>query len=236
MNPVMQTLRDLSDLDTQLRMVARRRDEKIAAEAEAEQGVVEADATCAAKKDEVAKLQKEADAMNLEVKSHEDNIAKIEDQQRKAKSNKEYDIFKREIEAAKEKISVLEDGVLERLERIDAVRVEEKAAQEKLDAAKKTLAAAKKDLAEAEKSISGEEEKLNAQRTEVADKLDPELRHTYERLLNQRKDTALALVRGGVCTLCMRKITRQMEAMLDIGEEIVTCMSCARILYVDETS
>lgn len=235
MNPLQQNLRDLSALDTKLKRVANRRDEMQQAIAKAEAAVADAEATCNARRDEAKAMQREADAMNLEVKSVEGEVQKLENQQRMAKSNKEYDIFKREIEAAKGKVGGLEDGVLERLERMDALRAEEKAAQALLQEAKKALAAATAEASDAESGIAAEEKDLSTQRAEVAAKIEPELRHRYERLLEQRKDSAMAVVAGGVCSRCSRRITRQMEAMLDVGTEIVYCMSCSRILYTDES-
>jgi predicted nucleic acid-binding Zn-ribbon protein len=236
MSPEMQSLLELSELDAKLRGVTMRREERQRAVAEAEKAVAEAEATCGTKREEARTLQREADALNLDMKTAEGEVSKLEDQQRTAKSNKEYDIFKREIEAAKEKKSGLEDGVLERLERIDAIEAEEKAARDTLAEAKKALEKARAEAAAAEKEIVSEESGHKTKRDALATKLDPELRHTYERLLGQRKDSAMAKVVNGVCSKCSRKITRQMEAMLDIGQEIIQCMSCNRILYVDETA
>jgi predicted nucleic acid-binding Zn-ribbon protein len=236
MNPELQNLRALSELDSKLRSVALQRSEKQKAVEEARSLVADAEAQCAAKRDEAKALQREADALNVEVKGIEENVAKLSGQQLQAKSNKEYDVFKREIEAAKQKQSELEDGVLERLERIDALQAEEKAAQGRLKEAKKALETAEASAAAAEKEITSQESGLREKREAAASVIDAELRHAYERLLEQRKDSAMAKVVGGVCSMCSRKITRQMEAMLDIGQEIVRCMSCNRILYLDESA
>jgi predicted nucleic acid-binding Zn-ribbon protein len=198
--------------------------------------LAEAESAVGSKRDEIRALQKEADAMNLDVKATEAELAKLELQQLQAKSNKEYDIFKREIEAAKQKESTLEDGVLERLEHIDGKLAEQRQAESRVQVARKALDAAKGEAAGAESAVLAEEAALKKSRGEKIQNVEPELRYTYEQILKQRKDTAIASAVGGVCSRCSRKITRQMEAMLDFGQEVVQCMSCSRILYVDETS
>ena len=64
-------------------------------------------------------------------------------------------------------------------------------------------------------------------------KLDEETRRLYEALLAQR-GSAIAKVQGGSCSACARKLTLQMEVLMDKGEEIVRCMSCLRILYLED--
>jgi predicted nucleic acid-binding Zn-ribbon protein len=236
MNSELQHLRALSELDSRLRAVTLQRSEKQKAVDATRTAVAAAEARCGATRDQVKALQREADAQNVDVKAVEETIAKLSGQQLQAKSNKEYDVFKREIEAAKQQKSELEDGVLERLERIDALQAEQEAAQALLKEAQKALDAAQADAAAAEKDIVAVEGGLHEKREAAAALIDPELRHAYEKLLEQRKDSAMAKVVGGVCSMCSRKITRQMEAMLDVGQEIVRCMSCSRILYLDESA
>ncbi|MHC5054631.1 MAG: zinc ribbon domain-containing protein [Planctomycetota bacterium] len=233
MNPALANLKDLAALDEKLKRIRGRR-QKQEDEVEAARGELEeAKAHLGDRREEIVRLQKEADALNLEVKTAEGEVERLSGQLLGAKSNKEYDVLKREVEAAQKQKNEFEDGVLERLERVDAVTEEESAGKAAADAAEKALAAASAALEELEKELSGDEKALKDARETTVSELDEETRRLYEALLAQRGDSAMAKVQEGSCSACARKLTAQMEVLMDAGEEIVQCMSCRRILYIN---
>lgn len=234
MNQRISDLRGLSRLDTGLRGLAKRREEKTRSASAAEAALAESEAGLTSKRDDINRLQREADALNLEVQSVEEQIAKLEAQRNAAKSNKEYQVFTREIDAAKGKVSGLEDEALGRLERIDELTEEEKRSRRSVEDAKAAVASTRTDLAETETSLSAEEADLKSRRGELTARIDPDDLGLYEGILQMRKDSATSAVENGTCCACARRLTPQTENLVTIGEEIVQCMSCSRILYIED--
>ena len=234
MNQRIRDLRDLSLLDTALQGLAKRRDRKARAVSEAGAALAEAESGLTSKRDEIKALHVESDAMNLEVKSAEEQIAKLEGQRNTAKSNKEYEVFTREIDAAKEKMGKVEDDVLAELEKADELAAEEKSRERQTKDAAAALEAARRDVEETAKEFSSEEAELEQRRGEVAARIDPDDLTLYERILQMRKGSAVSAVVAGTCRACARKLTPQLENLVMIGNDLVQCMSCSRILYIDD--
>lgn len=234
MHPALRYMLDLSALDASLRNLARQKEAAAGRIRAAEAATGEIKSRIDSLRDEAKKLQREADAMNLDVKSAEAELSKLETQLRGAKSNKEYDILRKEIDAAKQKKSQLEDAVLEKLMRADALAAEEVEARARLEQAEQELKAAKEAASRLESELGAEEDRLRKEREGIASKLDPEERRLYEKLLEQRGDSAIAKVANGFCSACACRITLQMLNLLDLGTELVQCMGCRRILYLDE--
>ncbi len=234
MNQRIRDVRDLSLLDTALLGLAKRRDRKARAVSEAEAALAEAESGLTSKRAEIKALHVESDAMNLEIKSAEDQIAKLEGQRNTAKSNKEYEIFTKEINAAKDKMGKVEDEVLAKLERIDGLVAEEKSGELKTKDAAASLEAARKDVEETAKEFSSEEAELEQKRGEVAAKVEPDDLRLYDRILQMRKHSAVSAVMAGTCRACARRLTPQLENLVMMGKELVQCMSCSRILYIDD--
>jgi predicted nucleic acid-binding Zn-ribbon protein len=234
MNVDLQRMLDLSRLDASLRGIAERRREREATVRAAEESLADAESLISTKHEEAKAVLRDADRLNLDVKSSEVELRKLEDQRAGAKSNKEYEILSKQIQAAEEKRGGLEDEVLERFERADALAAEERAGKARAEEARRALEEARRAAAAAEAEIAQEEARLKSERGSTAELLDPEDRRLYEKLLEQRVDSAVAMVVDGSCQCCARKITPQMENLLDIGKDIVQCMSCRRILFLDE--
>jgi len=234
MNPALVHLKHLAALDEKLKRIRSRRrkqEEEISA---ARSGLDEANTHLCSRDEEIARLQKEADALNLEVRTAEGEVERLSAQLLTAKSNKEYEVLNREVQAAEAKKGEHEDAVLERLEQADAMVEEKAAAQSAVEAARAAVDAAVASAAAFEKELAGEEKALTDDREADLAKLDAETRRLYEALLAQRGDSAISKVRDGTCSACARKLSSQMEVLMDKGEEIIQCMSCNRILYVDD--
>lgn len=231
MNQRIRDLRDLSLLDAALRGLSDRRETKTRAISDAQTALAEAESCVAAKHEEMGKLQREADALGLDAGSAEEHIKKLEGQRNAAKSNKEYEVFTREIDAEKKKMSGLEDEVLARLERTDVLTEQEKAARRTVEDATGALEAAREDLARAEGELSSEETDLGAKRGDLASRIDPDDLHLYGRIREMRKGSAVSAMVDGSCSACARRLTPQLENLVTVGNDLVQCMSCSRILY-----
>lgn len=233
-NPALALLTDLASLDEKLQRIDKRRREQEDAVRAAESALAAAGAHLADRHEEIMRLRKEADGLNLEVGAADSDIERLQGQLLAAKSNKEYGILRRGLDAAKEKRSGFEDEVLERLERADVIAEEEAAAKTALEEAGRGLEEKSRAAASVEAELAKDEASLRREREGVDSKLDQETRHLYDRLLEHRHDSAMARVVDGVCSACSRKLTPQLENLVAIGEEIVQCMGCQRVFYLDD--
>ncbi len=234
MNQRIRDLRDLSAVDTELRELSERRQGKVQAIETAEAELAEAEGRLSSKREEIGRLHREVDALNLELQSAEEHAGKLDTQRNSAKSNKEYEVFTREIAAENGKVSGLEDKVLALLEVIDALSEQEKAASRRLDEATAALEAARGELARAEGEFASKEAVLQERRSETSSRIDPDDLELYDRMLIMRRDSATSAVENGICRACARKLTPQTENLVILGEDVVQCMSCSRILYAVE--
>ncbi len=89
--------------------------------------VTEAEASAAAKEQELKESKIALDRKNLELKSKETHLLDLQAKLNTASSNREYDIISGQIAADKAAKSVLEDEILEYLDRVDALQKAEMA-------------------------------------------------------------------------------------------------------------
>ncbi|MCY2968543.1 MAG: hypothetical protein NT069_33785 [Planctomycetota bacterium] len=149
-------------------------------------------------------LRLAADQKSLQLKTNEAKIVDLKGKLNQAASNREFDIFKGQIEADKVANSVLEDEILEALEKIDGVQVDIKKLEAEVVAAQ------------------ADENKFSA---EVDRK-----RGGHRRLVQAHGAGALAAVENATCTSCYVRLTSQ-NAVSILSGTIMFCRTCGRLLF-----
>lgn len=197
--------------------------------------VRQAEADRDAAQDRVRQARVTADQKQLQLKSAEAKIADLEGKLNACKTNREYQTLREQIAADRMATKVLEDEILEALERIDALKPAVPEAERLIESARGRLAAD-------EATIRGEaarlEEEVARVRGELAiqeQELAPDLREKYERVVKHKAADGMAAVDGQSCGGCHQQITTQMLAEL-LGGRIVTCRGCGRLLYTPATA
>lgn len=174
--------------------------------------------------------RKSADEKGLQLKSNEAKLHGLQVKLNQATSNREFDAVKGQMDADKMANSVLEDEILESLEKVDALRSGiEQAEKEKtgLDAEAEKFAAA---VAATEGDLKSQLSALEASLA-VAEKIIPaNLMVDYKRLVQGHGATALAPIENKACTSCMTTVTTQQSIDLRSGR-FTFCRSCGRLLY-----
>ncbi|MFG0334518.1 MAG: zinc ribbon domain-containing protein, partial [Maioricimonas sp. JB049] len=148
-----------------------------------------------------------ADRKSLDLKTHEAKIDELQARLNAAASNREYDIIRGQIDADRVAMSVLEDEILELLDKVDRKRTEIGALEdevEKAEAEKQRFAADfESKLAGLESRAAELEERIKA--TETG--LSGDVAERYRRLVEAYGADAMAAVEGGVCTHCYVGLT-----------------------------
>ena len=174
--------------------------------------------------------QKEKEA-SLEDK--ETAIRKFEGQLAQVKTNKEYALLQSEIRSLKADNSLLEESIIELLDRIDECQATVTTEQARM-AAIETEAKQKKSSLEAKaKEAERKIQELSKTNEEWMKNVDPELASLYERVVRNKRGLALATIDGEVCSACQMHLRPQQINEIRLAERIAMCEQCSRILYSD---
>ena len=232
MNPALQTLLELDKVNAE---IARLSDEVAALPkrmAVIETKLADAksqveSATAAIKTYETGKRKHESDVQDWQQK-----IIKFREQASAVKTNDQYRALMHEIEFAEKQIGDIEEKILIGMESFDSLQATLKAAQQDLQADKIEVEQEK----EHARAITAEDEKklqeLNARRSALCSQLDASTLAHFERIAAKRKN-AIAEALDQKCTACNVMLRPQRFNELLSGNELITCDSCGRILYVD---
>lgn len=196
-------------------------------------GVRAAEAGRDASKEEVKQARLTADQKQLQLRTAEAKIADLEGKLNACKTNREYQLFRDQIAADRMATKVLEDEILEALERIDALKPA-------VPAAEAAIGEAQRRLAEEEARVRGEAGQLEEEVARIRGDLDAaereladDVREKYDRVVRHKGADGMAAVDGRSCGGCHQQITTNQVSEL-LGGRIVTCRSCGRLLYTPE--
>ncbi len=170
-------------------------------------------------------IEVEIDVIKGQVKRHQD-------QQLQIKSNTEYKALEKEMAREREKIRVLEDQQLERMEQIEIDRkvVDERKAvlaeeeghiQEDLDMLDERAAHLQAELAS-----------LMEERKALAENVDPVSLARYDRVFTHWKADAIVGIEDRTCRGCHMNLPPQVVQDVKRGDTLVSCTFCNRFLYI----
>lgn len=167
----------------------------------------------------------------IDMEAKEKEIKKYQTQLLQIKTNKEYLSLQKEIEGLKADNAVLEDDILESMEKIDKVKAETVEEKEKLAAEEKKL---KEEIEKIDREIKGIDERmasLEKERSQLCSNVEKGLLARYERILKAKQGLALVPLVGESCGGCHRVLPPQVINEVRMKDEIITCEFCARLLY-----
>jgi predicted nucleic acid-binding Zn-ribbon protein len=142
-----------------------------------------------------------------------------------------------QIEDNKTDASVIEDSILELLEKIDKARSDIDQEKQKLQEEEKLFNAQKQNIDNRIKEIDDRLAQLEAQRKQIMPQIDTKILAQYERILLNRDGLAIVKVRDNSCKGCNMFVPPQVINLIKMYERIITCEVCNRMLYIgDETS
>jgi hypothetical protein len=181
----------------------------------------------------LTQARKSADEKGLQLKSNEAKLHGLQIKLNQATSNREFDAVKGQMNADTMANSVLEDEILEALEKVDAL----KAAIETAEKEKGQLESEAKVFADRVAAVDGDL-KAELARLEaslaVAEQIIPAgILPDYKRLVQAHGATALAPIENKACSNCMTIVTTQQSIDLRAGR-FTFCRSCGRLQYLVE--
>lgn len=188
---------------------------------------------------ELKQTQVLADSADLDLKGHDEHVSKLRDNLNTVRTNKEYAAVLTELNNEKADRSRVEQRALELLNEVDQRRkgVNERTAT--LTEEKRRLENVRTQLAQVQQSFADRLGSLTAQRTAAADKLDPRVLDMFDRLSERYDGEAMAQCvqvhprrQEYICEGCNMELTVERANALLTRDDVVTCGSCGRILFL----
>ena len=219
-------LRQLTDLKDRI----NRGPMKIRAVEANEKSFAESLAECDAAVDEV---RRSSNDKQMQLAERE---AKIEDMKGKLNtcdSNKEFQLLKDRIAADEQANSVLQDEILELLERLDELQAQQQEARKNYEKAQSDTQAMKDRVKLELQELRAEQERVTGELAETEKGIPTLLLDNYRRLVKNKGEDAFATTNRETCDNCNQQLTTQMASNLMMKQAVI-CSGCGSILYVKE--
>ena len=183
----------------------------------------------------IQELAKRRRAAEGEVDLMRSKLSRLKDQAAAVKTNKEYAAMLHEIQGAEALIRKEEDKILEIMEELEVLEAKAKDAEKYLDSEVVRLQEQIRRLEASVPELETEQAGLNSEKAELEVRIEEVLLDRYRRIAGFRKGVALAEARDELCSACHVRIRPQVYAELRHSENIHTCDSCSRILYLRDS-
>ncbi len=198
-----------------------------------EANIAHREADLARIRDEAKAMRIAVDQKQLQLKAGEQKIKDHKSKLNAAASNREYQILKEQIAADEMANSVLEDEILEALEKLDQFQPKLPEAEAGLAAARQKAQQVREEYERQQPTIQGDLQRLEAELKECEASLPPLARDIYLRVVRQKGEDALAMVDGGFCGGCHTQIPLNVQAEIRLSHPSF-CKTCGRMLYLPD--
>jgi predicted nucleic acid-binding Zn-ribbon protein len=184
-------------------------------------------------KENATQLRMAIDSKQLLLQTAENKISELKGKLNACSSNREYQALSEQIAAAEMANSVLEDEILEAMDRSEQLALVVTEAEGEVFKGVTFLADAKQSVSEEEQAHKLSIAQLKSELAEAEMHLPDEVRSDYDRIVRTRHEDSMAAVEGDICIGCYQKITPNMVNLLAM-KKVVICKACGRLLYLAE--
>jgi predicted nucleic acid-binding Zn-ribbon protein len=161
----------------------------------------------------------------------ESRIAKYKDQLMDVKTNDEYRAMQKQIENAKEEASATEDKILVQMEEAERLQTDLDKRQSELKEAQDRVKKRQAELEDEASGLRAELDRRSDQRKSLLELLPENLLGKYRRVARLRGGVAVAEAKDEHCQVCNVRLRPQVYSEIRLGNKILQCDSCSRILY-----
>lgn len=178
-------------------------------------------------------IEKRHRELERELQSQEEQKRKTEDKLLSIKTNREYQSALQEIETIKAAIGKREDAILLSLDEIESARRSRQKADQDLDQARARFEERKNLIQSDVQAFLDDIEKQKQHRTELVDQVRKDIFEDYLRIQKARNGVAVALADNEQCLGCSMHIPPQVYNEAVLGDKLISCPNCHRILFVE---
>ncbi len=194
----------------------------------------EAETRLSGQETKVEDIEKNRRQRERDLQAAQEQVKKYQGQLYSVKTNKEYDALQAEIQAQKNRISELEDGILQLIdeaeieqETLETIRGETESLIERFGEERTTLKS-RLSAVDEDVAVKMDERKRMAMRVE-----NPVLK-VYDRIRRNLRGMTVVPIKKGACSGCFHVIPLQVVMQIRQGRRLVSCESCGRILITEE--
>lgn len=195
-----------------------------------------------AKKEEIQLTQIQYDRLELELKSRDEDIAKLRASLNTAKTNKEYAAVLTQLNTTKADNSKNETQILDLLKDIEADETECKEIQDQIEEQKLQLEETRVESATLASKYEAEIQEIQAEWDKAAKGIPAEPLEVFKRVAETYDGQAVAEItrptdkKGAYsCGGCFMGITAESVNLLMSKDAIIRCPNCARILVIPDS-
>ncbi|WP_437191257.1 zinc ribbon domain-containing protein [Planctomicrobium sp. SH527] len=192
--------------------------------------IAEAEQQLVLREQELKDARAAVDRKNLDLKSKESHLLDLQGKLNTASSNREFDIIKGQMEADRVAKAVLEDEILEWLDRVDARSADVTATKKQIVDLTEDLKVYSAEFDVKAVELRDRENHLRAKIKEVETIIPNELKVQYDRLVEAYGAEAMASSENGMCNQCFVSLTPQHRVLVNSGK-LMICSVCGRLLY-----
>ena len=192
-----------------------------------------------AKQEEIQLTKVQSDRLELELKSRDEQIARLRASLNTAKTNKEYAALLTQLNTTKADNSKNETQILELLKDIETDEAECERIQNQIDTQKQTLEQTRKETELLATKYEAEIEEIQIEWNQAAQAVPTKPLEIFKRVAETYDGEALAVVerQGGktetyTCGGCFMGITAESVNLLMTKDDIIRCPNCTRILVL----
>ncbi len=182
----------------------------------------------------LAELETDKRKRELELEVAQDELKKYQQQLYRIKTNREYDAIQAEIDAQKNRISELEEDILNIMTTSEELA---ETLQERREALNACMTENTPKWKQLEKELFSIEDRMSLEkdrRKNVTVRLNRGVLASYERIRSGKNGLAIVAIRKRACGGCFTTLPPQRIQEVRMTARILTCENCGRILYWDE--
>jgi len=195
-----------------------------------------------AKKEEIQLTKIQSDRLELELRTRDEEIARLRASLNAAKTNKEYALLLTRLNTTKADNSKIENQILELMKDIEADEAECQDIQNRIDEQKQKLEQTRKEAELLTTKYEVEIKKIQGEWGQVAQTVPPDPLEIFKRVAETYDGEALAMIdqqegktEAYSCGGCFMGITAESVNLLLTKDDIIRCPNCTRILVLGDS-